>query len=109
MELKATTYSGDEQIATIGLNRPHRGNAWTGRMHTEYRYLLDQADKDRAVRAIIVTGAGDRFCVGGDSQALDGHSKAGSYDAGTPPDLVTPGDPSFAAFRADFAYHFALT
>ncbi|MFN3212869.1 MAG: enoyl-CoA hydratase-related protein [Henriciella sp.] len=109
MELKATRYEMADQIATIVLNRPHRGNAWTGRMHTEYRYLLDQADKDPNVRAIIVTGAGDRFCVGGDSQALEGHSKAGSYDAGTAPDLVTPGDPSFASFRADFAYHFALS
>ncbi|MEL6376826.1 MAG: enoyl-CoA hydratase-related protein [Pseudomonadota bacterium] len=109
MDLKATTYEVNDQIATICLNRPHRGNAWTGRMHTEYRYLLDTAEKDRDVRAIIITGAGDRFCVGGDSKALDGHSKSGSYDAGTAPDLVTPGDPSFESFRADFAYHFALS
>lgn len=109
MDLKATTYDVSDQIATICLNRPHRGNAWTGRMHTEYRYLLDQAEKDRDVSAMIVTGAGDRFCVGGDSKALDGHSKSGSYDAGTAPDLVTPGDPSFESFRADFAYHFALS
>lgn len=109
MDLKSTEYNVDGQIATICLNRPHRGNAWTGRMHTEYRYLLDTAEKDRDVRAIIVTGAGDRFCVGGDSKALDGHSKSGSYDAGTAPDLITPGDPSFESFRADFAYHFALS
>lgn len=109
MDLKATTYDVSDEIATICLNRPHRGNAWTGRMHTEYRYLLDQAETDTGVRAIIVTGSGDRFCVGGDSKALDGHSKSGSYDAGTPVDLVTPGDPSFAAFREDFAYHFALS
>ena len=109
MDLKSTEYEVTDQLATICLNRPHRGNAWTGRMHTEYRFLLDQADKDAGVRAIIVTGAGDRFCVGGDSKALDGHSKSGSYDAGTAPDLVTPGDPSFEAFRADFAYHFALS
>ena len=109
MDLKSTEYQVDDQIAMICLNRPHRGNAWTGRMHTEYRSLLDKAEKDPGVRAIIVTGAGDRFCVGGDSKALDGHSKSGSYDAGTAPDLVTPGDPSFEAFRADFAYHFALS
>ena len=109
MDLKATTYDVSDQIATICLNRPHRGNAWTGRMHTEYRYLLDQAERDHHMRAIIVTGAGDRFCVGGVSIALDGHSKSWSYDAGTAPDLVTPGDPSFESFRSDFAYHFALS
>lgn len=108
MDLKATTYDVSEQIATICLNRPHRGNAWTGRMHTEYRYLLQQADQSDDVRVILVTGSGDRFCVGGDSQALDGHSKSGSYDAGTAPDLVMPGDTDFAPFREDFSYHFAL-
>lgn len=109
MELKVTEYEIADRIATIRLNRPHRNNAWTGRMHTEYRFLLDQAESDPGVSAMIVTASGSRFCVGGDSQALDGHSKAGSYDAGTPVDLVTPGSSEFAAFREDFAYHFALT
>ncbi|MCR9080103.1 MAG: enoyl-CoA hydratase-related protein [Hyphomonadaceae bacterium] len=109
MDLKTTLYSVADQIATITLNRPHRGNAWTGRMHTEYRYLLDQADKDPDVRVIILTGSGERFCVGGDSQALDGHSKKGSYDAGTPIDIVTPGTDEFSPFRQDFAYQFAMS
>lgn len=109
MELKATSYAVAEQIAEITLNRPHRGNAWTGRMHTEYRHLLQQAEDDVEVRAILVTGAGRQFCVGGDSQALDGHSKSGSYDAGTAPDLVTPGQTDFEPFREDFSYHFALS
>ncbi|MEO0981505.1 MAG: enoyl-CoA hydratase-related protein [Pseudomonadota bacterium] len=108
MELKATLYDTDDDVATITLNRPHRGNAWTGRMHTEYRYLLDKAERDPAVRAIIVTGAGDKFCVGGDSKALEGHSDRGGYDAGTPADLITPGEAELDAFREDFAYHFAL-
>ncbi|MEO1659444.1 MAG: enoyl-CoA hydratase-related protein [Pseudomonadota bacterium] len=109
MDLKATTYDVSEQIATICLSRPHRANAWTGRMHTEYRFLLDQAERDAQVRVIIVTGAETWFCVGGDSKALDGHREAGAYDAGTAPDLVTPGATDFAPFREDFSYHFALT
>ena len=108
MALKATLYEVEGGIATITLNRPHRANAWTGRMHTEYRHLLEQADKDPNVRIIIVTGSGERFCVGGDAQALDGHSKSGSYDAGTAPDIVTPGETDFAPFQEDFSYHFAL-
>lgn len=109
MELKATQYALEAGIATITLARPHRANAWTGRMHTEYRYLLDQADRDPQARVILVTGEGRHFCVGGDSQALDGHTKSGNYDAGTAPDLVTPGTPEMAAFKQDFAYHFALS
>ncbi|MEO0607499.1 MAG: enoyl-CoA hydratase-related protein [Pseudomonadota bacterium] len=107
-DLKATLYEVEAQIATITLHRPHRANAWTGRMHTEYRDLLEQADKDPNVRVILVTGSGARFCVGGDAQALDGHSKSGTYDAGTAPDLITPGETDFAPFQEDFSYHFAL-
>ncbi|MEL7547024.1 MAG: enoyl-CoA hydratase-related protein [Pseudomonadota bacterium] len=109
MQLKATTYTVIGGIAEITLSRPHRGNAWTGRMHTEYRYLLERAEQESTVRAILVTGAGRQFCVGGDSQALDGHSKAGAYDAGTTTDLVMPGNSDFDAFKEDFSYHFALT
>jgi enoyl-CoA hydratase/carnithine racemase len=109
MELKSTKYSIADRIATITLDRPHRGNAWTGRMHTEYRYLLGEAEGDEKVGAIVVTGAGERFCVGGDSQALEGHTERGAYDPGTSPELVTPGSTEFAPFREDFAYHFALS
>lgn len=58
MELKATIYELNEGIATITLNRPHRLNAWTGRMHTEYRWCLLQAELNSEVRIIVVTGTG---------------------------------------------------
>lgn len=109
MELKTTLYDVEDRVATITLNRPQRANAWTGRMHTEYRALLQQADEDTAVGAIVVAGASNFFCVGADSKALEGHKQAGAYDAGTGPDLVTPGSREFAAFMNDFAYHFALS
>ena len=60
-------------IAWLTLNRPDRLNAWTGRMHTEYRWILREADRDPAVRVIIVTGdpEGNGFCAGADLQALE--------------------------------------
>ena len=48
MELKTVRYDTDEGVATITLNRPHRMNAWTGRMHIEYRYVLNEADLDES-------------------------------------------------------------
>jgi enoyl-CoA hydratase/carnithine racemase len=72
MELKATRYGAEDGIATITLHRPERNNAWTGRMHTEYRHCLARADADAAVRVIVVTGSGRSFCVGGDADALAG-------------------------------------
>ncbi len=108
MELKNTEYVVDHGIATIFLNRPHRMNAWTGRLHTEYRYLLAQANADKAVQAIVVSGRGRGFCVGGDSQALEGHSERGSYDPGTRQDIAKPGYGVASEFDAAFAYHFGL-
>ena len=108
MDLKVTRYEIDRGIATITLDRPARLNAWTGRMHAEYRFCLQQADADHQVRVIVVTGAGRGFCVGGDMAALEGHVKKGGYDPGTPADLARPGFGIAAQFDASFAFHFGL-
>ncbi|MBL8770048.1 MAG: enoyl-CoA hydratase/isomerase family protein [Phenylobacterium sp.] len=111
MELKATRYDVADGIALVTLARPKRRNAWTGRMHTEYRWILREADKDPAVRVIVVTGdpEGGAFCPGADLQALEGHSARGQYDAGTPDDIAEPGYGVHEEFDATFAYHFGLT
>lgn len=108
MELKVVHYEVSGRVATITLNRPDRLNSWTGRMHTEYRWALSEADRDRSVRVIVVTGAGRAFCAGADSRALSGHVDRGSYDAGTTEDLCNPGFGVDPRFDADFAYHFGL-
>ena len=109
MELKNTEYEVDGQgVAIIWLNRPHRMNAWTGRLHTEYRHLLERANSDTAVRAIVVSGRGRGFCVGGDSEALSGHADRGGYDAGISADIAKPGYGIDEHFDASFAYHFGL-
>ena len=109
MELKATRMATADGIGTIWLNRPERLNAWTGRMHTEYRWCLKQLDEDAEVGVIVVTGTGRGFCVGGDAEALAGHAERGAYDPGTAPDLATPGYGVAEAFDAPFACHFGLS
>lgn len=109
MELKATLYHVDRGLAWITLNRPERMNAWTGRLHTEYRWSLQQAESDASVRAIIVTGKGRGFCVGADTKALEGHIVKGGYDPGTPAILAMPGYGLRPEFDANFAYHFGLS
>ena len=107
-ELKATRYDVADGIATITLHRPDRMNAWTGRMHTEYRSLLARAADEPTVRVIVVTGSGRSFCVGADAQALEGHVARGSYDPGVDADLAMPGYGVRPEFDADFAYHFGV-
>lgn len=109
MELKATELHIEDQVGIIRLNRPDRMNAWTGRMHTEYRWLLQTLEADPGVRAIVVTGNGRGFCVGADSKALEGHVAKGGYDSGTTDEIAKPGFGVHKAFDASFAYHFGLT
>jgi enoyl-CoA hydratase/carnithine racemase len=109
MELKVVLYEVNDGIATITLHRPHRMNAWTGRMHTEYRWVLDRAEHDPAIRVIVLTGAGRAFCAGADAKALEGHVEKGRYDPGTPEELAKPGFDVRPEFDVDFAYHFGIS
>jgi enoyl-CoA hydratase/carnithine racemase len=59
-------YSVEDGIATITLNRPERMNALTHDLETELHVAFDKADADRAVRVIILTGAGRAFSAGYD-------------------------------------------
>src|SRR3982075_623775 len=59
-------YSVEDSIATITLNRPERMNALTHDLEAELHRTFDQADANRAVRVIILTGAGRAFCAGYD-------------------------------------------
>lgn len=121
MELRATKFEQVGRVGLITLNRPERGNAWTGRLDAELRWNLQRADADQAVRVIVITGAGQRFCVGGDSQALQQHADAGHYDngldsatnsgAGDAPtsEVAKPGYGLDERFDQPFASHFGLS
>lgn len=59
-----------EGILTLTMHRPDKMNAFTGQMMHEMIAALDIADSDDSVRAVIVTGSGDRaFCAGADLSA----------------------------------------
>jgi len=59
-------YEVDDGLLTLTLHRPDRMNAYTFEMMNELLDAFDHADRDDAVRAIIVTGAGRAFCAGAD-------------------------------------------
>jgi enoyl-CoA hydratase/carnithine racemase len=84
-------YDLADGIATITLHRPDKMNAFTGTMMNELIDAFDRTDADDDVRAVIITGAGDRaFCAGADlSAGGQTFSKGGSdvlTDAGVPRD-----------------------
>src|SRR6202051_5018108 len=66
MAYETIKYEIAEQILTITLNRPDKLNAFNAAMQRELIEAFDAADKDDAIRAIIVTGSGRAFCAGAD-------------------------------------------
>lgn len=71
-------YEVDSHIATITLNRPDRLNAISQPMLLSFSQALRDADADRDVRVIIITGAGRGFCAGLDLKDLMAGTGIGS-------------------------------
>jgi len=75
---EAIDYAVEGPVATITLNRPGRMNAFDARMMEEMIAAFDLSDADDDVRAVIVTGSGERaFCAGLD---LAGGSSAFGFE-----------------------------
>jgi len=78
-QFETITLEIDDGIATLTLNRPEKMNAFTGKMMAEMIAAFDITDADDAVRAVIVTGSGERaFCAGAD---LSEGAKTFDYEA----------------------------
>ena len=89
-----------EGIATIQLNRPDKLNAWTRDMQHELSDAMHQAAADKAVRAILLTGAGRGFCAGADMNMLSGATQGGKRITGdAAPEFAIP---AMGSTRADF-------
>src|SRR5712692_4268369 len=59
--------SADGYVVTVTLNRPEQMNAMNTAMGEDLLACFDGFQRDRDVRAVVFTGAGDRaFCAGGD-------------------------------------------
>jgi enoyl-CoA hydratase/carnithine racemase len=59
-------------VATIALNRPERKNPLTFESYAELRDLFGQLKYATDVHAVVVVGAGDNFCSGGDVHEIIG-------------------------------------
>jgi len=65
-DFKFITYTLEDGVATLTLNRPDKLNSLTGAMMLEMFSALGLAAQDKAVRALVLTGAGRAFCAGQD-------------------------------------------
>jgi enoyl-CoA hydratase/carnithine racemase len=67
-------------VLRITLNNPARKNAIGPAMVNELLYALGDAMDDADVRSIVLTGAGDAFCAGGDFSQMSGPAGGGSLE-----------------------------
>ena len=66
MSFEAITYSRENQVAWITLNRPDARNAVNDAMREELLQVLTDARTNLDIRAVVITGAGKGFCTGAD-------------------------------------------
>jgi 2-(1,2-epoxy-1,2-dihydrophenyl)acetyl-CoA isomerase len=66
MTFETILYEIRGEVATITLNRPASYNALNLALARDLFQATLEADDDRAVRCIVITGAGRAFCAGGD-------------------------------------------
>lgn len=95
-------YDKTGAVARITLNRPDRLNAITVGMLERLADALDEAERDDAVRVIVVTGAGRGFCSGLDlKDAAAGRGLGGALQSGGVRHLSTRRLPTVVLHQVD--------
>lgn len=69
-------------VATLTFNRPDKRNAMNDDMRNELVAALESIAADKAVRALVLTGAGKGFCAGGDISGMEQRLHAPSGEIG---------------------------
>ncbi len=97
-------YEVQDGIARIVLNRPERLNALNEEVSERLRTAARDADRDPAVRAVVITGAGERafssgFDLRGDRVAPGGPELIGEGEEYAPWSILKIRKPVIAAIR----------
>jgi 2-(1,2-epoxy-1,2-dihydrophenyl)acetyl-CoA isomerase len=71
MTYETVRYQMKDSIATITLNRPEAYNALNLALGRDLFHATIEADEDRTVRCIVVSGEGRAFCAGGDVKVFN--------------------------------------
>ena len=70
-------YEVDDGVGRITFNRPEARNALTFRMYERLEEVLQQAEKDASIKALVLTGAGEQaFAAGTDISEFKAFSRA---------------------------------
>lgn len=61
----------DGPVAEFSHQRPASRNAMSMLLRDDYAQMLDRVQRNRDVRALIITGSGGSFCAGGDVKGMN--------------------------------------
>ena len=84
MSESTVLYEERGNVGLVTLNRPQALNSFTRQMHHELWAILDKAEANKNIRALVITGAGRGFCAGAD---------LAEFDFADGPNLVERADP----------------
>ena len=84
MSESTVLYEERGNVGLVTLNRPQALNSFTRQMHHELWAVLDQAEANKNIRALVITGGGRGFCAGAD---------LAEFDFADGPNLVERADP----------------
>ena len=59
-------FEKENGVAVLTMNRPEARNAMSGEMNEAMRNVLAEVELDPQIRCVVLTGAGNGFCAGGD-------------------------------------------
>ncbi|WP_295801911.1 enoyl-CoA hydratase-related protein [uncultured Microbulbifer sp.] len=79
MELYETVlYRVENRVAIVTLNRPESRNSLNQKLRLELRHVIEKANADDGVRAVVINAAGSGFCAGADlTERLPGAERDG--------------------------------
>ena len=72
MKPKHFLWRTEGKVGVITLNRPDRKNPLTFESYAELRDLFLDLQRERAVKTVVISGAGGNFCSGGDVHEIIG-------------------------------------
>ncbi len=72
MTFNTITYTTDQGITNIALNRPDRYNAFNEEMRSELLAAMEAAGADKGCRVIVLSGSGKAFSSGQDLKDIEG-------------------------------------
>jgi enoyl-CoA hydratase/carnithine racemase len=82
MNLTLIDLKVESAIATLTLNRPDKRNAMSDAMRSEFIEALERVAADKAIKALVLTGAGKGFCAGGDISGMEKRMNAPAGEVG---------------------------